>query len=313
MERKAFGALIRSLRLEHQDVVKGQIRRWSRQRLSEETEREGPVILSDVAIGKIERGERHHLLPAELVALARALHLTAAERRHFLRAASGVSIRDEMANDPFAAPQRLDELRGLMEPLRVPWLIHDQYGDVICASSIELALLRVEESRFALYRDRPAVFNIMRALFDPEIGLRRMLGGDETQWRRIQIENVLYFRALVLDYRGEMYTRAVMAELRALPEFSAIWEQAYKWERDFFGLPTVYHYDHPDWGTLHYIAHRTVVETPAGPLVAVVYLPQDVGTADVFVKLHRTVAKRTCRRLAPWPAKPGTARLIIDS
>ncbi len=307
MEWQAFGAIVRSLRLEHHGLVNGRVRRWSRVRLSKETEKVGPVALSDVAIGKIERGERNHLSPAELLALAGALHLTTAERHRFFLVASGVSPHDEIASDHLTAPQRLDKLLRMLKPLPMPWFVYDQYGDVVCAGRLALALFGIGSGEIAAGHGGAAMFNIMRALFDLAIGLQQLLGQHELAWRRVLLANVLYFRALLLPYRGEPYAQTVLADLRTLPGFPEVWEEAYARETDFFGLPPEYRYDHPDWGMLHYVAQRTLISTPAGLLVAVVYLPGDEVTADAFAALHRSSPDGVCRRLAPWPEKPEPA------
>ncbi len=307
MNWKAFGAINRSLRLEHHDLVHDQFRSWSRQRLSAETGKAGPVALSADAIGKIERGERRHLRPEELTALAKALHLTTAEVERFTWAANGVPARTVAPGDRLTAGQRLDRLLRLLTTLSMPWFVYDQYGDVVCASRSALVLFRIEPEKMVAGHGGAATFNIMRALFDPAIGLQQLFGRHELAWRRVLLGNVLYFRALLLPYRGETYTRAVLADLRTLPGFSEVWAEAYKRETDFFGLPPEYRYDHPDWGALHYTAQRTLITTPAGPLVAVVYLPVDAATTKALAALHRSLPEDSCRCLAPWPEKPGPA------
>ncbi len=307
MEWQAFGAILRSLRLEHHDLVHDWFRGWSRQRLSAGTDKAGPVALFADAIGKIERGERHHLRPEELTALATALHLTTAEVERFFWAANGVSSLAVAAGDRPTAEQRLDRLLGLLTTLSMPWFVYDQYGDVVCAGRLALALFGIGSGEIAAGHGRVATFNIMRALFDLAIGLQQLLGQHELAWRRVLLANVLYFRALLLPYRGEPYARSVLADLRTLPGFAEVWDEAYARETDFFGLPPEYRYDHPDWGALHYTAQRTLITMPAGPLVAVVYLPQDEATADAFAALHRSLPDGVCRRLAPWPEKPGPA------
>ncbi len=307
MEWQAFGAILRSLRLEHHDLVYNRFHGWSRQRLSAETEKAGPVALSADAIGKIERGERRRLQPGQLTALASALRLTTAEVERFTWAANGVPARTVAPGDRLTSQQRLDRLLGTLTPLSWPWFVYDQYGDVVCASRSALALFRIEPEKMAAGHGGAATFNIMRALFDPAIGLQQLLGQHELAWRRVLLANVLYFRALLLPYRGEPYARAVLADLRTLPGFAEVWDKAYARETDFFGLPPEYHYDHPDLGALHYTAQRTLITTPAGPLVAVVYLPRDAATTEALATLHRSLPDGTCRRLAPWPEKPGPA------
>ncbi len=307
MNWKAFGAINRSLRLEHHDLVDGQFRSWSRRRLSRETGAVGLVALPAAAIGKIERGERRRLRPEELTALARALHLTTAEVERFFWAANGVSSHAATADDRLTAEQRLDRLLRLLTPLSLPWFVYDQYGDVVCAGRLALALFGIGSGEIAAGHGRVATFNIMRALFDPAIGLQQLLGRHEQSWRRALMANVLYFRALLLPYRGEPCARSVLADLRTLPGFPEVWEEAYARETDFFGLPPEYRYNHPDWRTLRYTAQRTLITTPVGPLVAVVYLPVDAATTSALAALSRTPPDGACRCLAPWPEKPGPA------
>lgn len=52
---------------------------------------------------------------------------------------------------------------------------------------------------------------------------------------------------------------------------------------------------------------RMLITTPAGPLVVVVYVPQDDATADALAALHRSLPEEACRRLAPWPDTPEPA------
>lgn len=125
MNRVEFGQLVAALRKEHLDEDGN---RWTQDKLGRETG------LGEVAIGKIERGERANFDEGTLLKLADALQLTSMERKEFFLAASGIDSK-HIARESAKPRATLDDLLQTMEGLQLPAFIDDSYSDVVAANS----------------------------------------------------------------------------------------------------------------------------------------------------------------------------------
>lgn len=297
MDKKEFGELVRALREDHLDE---NLHTWTREKLSEETGQGDNLPLKVDVIGKIERGERQYLAPEELVSLADALKLTTMERQAFFDASTGIE-RYEIGRKQTPPEAALQKLLVDLRDIRLPFFIVDAYADAIAMNTMLLSFLNLPQSVVEQASKHPIGFNILRIIFDPDIGYRELVG--RKVWDEIATYNILLFRGTTIPYRSTPYFKHLINHLRKMGNFRWRWEEIYWQEGDYTGGGLKYSFNHPDWGQVNYLAVESRVLTTVGTLTLVVYTPTDVHTSQAFAQLAAVPGNLDQQKLANWPQK----------
>ena len=294
MNRKDFGQLVATLR---QDLG------WTQFKLAEVAEIDEPVI------SQIERGVKRFLNPELLFNLANALQLTSLERREFIIAASGLDeqkiVRQASANvktDVFDFKKVLERLIGLTESIRFPAFLTDVYGDVLAANLPMVAFYAVPTDILENLSQVPGGYNIIRANFGRELLARNRFVDN---WDSYALSSMRAFRVNSLRYRAKPYFKYLMNAFRnpaEYPLFERFWNLVSSTEQDKDTNVDHFSYNHPDYGSLNYLATSMYAMTSYGELFIVQNIPLDENTEQVFTQL-RLDTGRGVVRLAPWPQK----------
>lgn len=294
MNRKDFGQLVATLR---QDLG------WTQFKLAEVAEIDEPVI------SQIERGVKRFLNPELLFNLANALQLTSLERREFIIAASGLDeqkiVRQASANvktDVFDFKKVLERLIGLTESIRFPAFLTDVYGDVLAANLSMVAFYAVPTDILENLSQVPGGYNIIRANFGRELLARNRFVDN---WDSYALSSMRAFRVNSLRYRAKPYFKYLMNAFRnpaEYPLFERFWNLVSSTEQDKDTNVDHFSYNHPDYGSLNYLATSMYAMTSYGELFIVQNIPLDENTEQVFTQL-RLDTGRGVVRLAPWPQK----------
>lgn len=190
---KIFGKIVQSLR-KQQSNKRGKIDIS----VAELAERTGKKLPAQV-IANIETGRKKYLQDDELDVLAQALRLSPFERREFFYAAiAHESTLEEQTNSPVIEKDSIAKLLNLSIPAGVV----DGYGDYVAGNNLMTSIYRIPPEAIAIYRRKPAGFNMMTIVFEY---LHPLGAFDEQRWEQIAYENIMLFRRLTLRYRHEPY------------------------------------------------------------------------------------------------------------
>jgi transcriptional regulator with XRE-family HTH domain len=205
-------------------------------------------------LAKLEQGQAHAVSADVLASLARALHLSDAERTHlFALAGYRVPGTDVSAQVTTALQTLLDEL----EPN--PAYLLDRCWNIVGWNDAEARLF----PKLTTY-DEP---NLLELVFlDDDLG--RLMADHEEELVRL----VAQFRLHRTDWPDDPAIEAVVARLKAAsPTFAELWEA-----NDVSPFATMRRvFDRPDIGRVAYDHHRLAVLDQPG-MQLVVYMP----TAD---------------------------------
>ncbi|MFZ2360587.1 MAG: helix-turn-helix domain-containing protein [Anaerolineae bacterium] len=285
---KSFGRVAAVLRAERRDEDGLP---WTQERLGEATG------LGVHIIQKIEQGKRAP--DPDLVArLGVALQLTLWERRELAVLALGDPPTRPPA-EPGAGERERRRQLDLLASLSLPAFLYDDFGDLVAANTRATWLVGL--SRETLEADaswRHARFHTMRVVCDPVLGYASRSGAG---WKQTALRQILFFRRVSLKRRAEPAMADRLQELRRLPQFRRLWDEAIHvsgWPEP--GL-IEYAHEHPVTGQpLRYLGAPTVQPTPWGELVLGMFVPLEAATAAAFADLVR---ENEAVRLADW-SKP---------
>lgn len=229
-------------------------------------------------IGKIEQG-KHIPDPDRVRKLARALSLTTWEYREL--ALLAMDAHSPIAALAPASQPILQKQLDVLAQIQMPAFLHDDRGDLIAANEAILRLTGLTPAAFQI-NDRwtYARFNGMRVIFDPAFGYEQLLG---ESWRAAALAQMQLFRRLSLKHRGEVYMEGILRELRSLPRFRALWQEA-SLTKDWQGNGCIdyAHHSHAAQQMLHYLGAPMIHATPYGELVLAAFVPLDATTAQIF-------------------------------
>lgn len=288
MDRKQFGMLVMSLRREQIDH---QMRRWTQRTLGEKTGL-GPRIIAE-----IEQGRRHPD-PEIVVRLADAFQFNLGERHEFFMVASGVGDQ-ALALDDGAPQDALDIVLRAMQQSTLPAFIHDDYGDLIATNGAIENLTHLSRQQFeSSDRFASGRFSTMRAIFDPDLGYQRLLGG---HWPGIALQQIRLFRRISLKHRATPHMIAILEELDRLASFRTYWGEAGRaGPAPDSSIVSYEHLHRTDSQLLRYIGVPAAYRTAWGILFLALFIPQDVGTHELFTRLYQQTPTST-ERYADWP------------
>lgn len=283
---KSFGRVAAVLRAERRDEDGLP---WTQERLGEATG------LGVHIIQKIEQGKRAP--DPDLVArLGVALQLTLWERRELAVLALGDPPTRPPA-EPGAGERERRRQLDLLASLSLPAFLYDDFGDLVAANTRATWLVGL--SRETLEADaswRHARFHTMRVVCDPVLGYASRLGAG---WKQTALRQILFFRRVSLKRRAEPAMADRLQELRRLPQFRRLWDEANQ-VRDWPEPSLIeYAHKHPVTGQpLRYLGAPTVQPTPWGELVLGMFVPLTAETAVAFASLAQENHVVT---LADWP------------
>ena len=251
-------------------------------------------------IGKIERGERQYLSPNELVSLADALKLTTMERQGFFDASTGIN-RYQIGRSQTPPESILQKLLADIHDIRLPFFIVDAYADAIAMNTMLLSFLNLPQAMVEKAYKHPIGFNILRIIFDPDIGYQELVG--RKIWEAVATYNILLFRGNTILYRSTPYFKHLISHLRKMGNFRWRWEEIYWQEEDYTGGGLKYSFNHPEWGPVNYLAVESRILTSVGSLTLVIYMPTDAHTSQAFAELAAVPGNLVQQILATWPQK----------
>lgn len=287
-----FGHLLAALRREHTDE---QGHHWTQRQLAE------LANMSEVAIGKIERGERV-VRSDELAALADALMLTTNERMEFFLAAVG-NNQHHRGNAPQSASAVLESMITRMEGMRLPAFILDAYCDVLAANAITTCLFNLTPNQIAsMYNATPIQANMLRFVFSPEFDYRSVM---RDHWHAYLFRNMMNFRTMTLRYRATPYFSYLFRELDKWSLFQEYWQiTKFKLHDYFTDYEEIHLYTpHPYGQHLAFFSSNFRALTSHGELYFCTYIPQNVETHRAFEWMSDRCGA-TVYRLGYWPDKP---------
>jgi transcriptional regulator with XRE-family HTH domain len=290
MNRKEFGKLLAVLRKQHRDAHDNI---FTQARLAEETG------LSEIVIGKIERGTKQNLDPDILLKLASALRLTIQERKEFLLAASCVDER-QLYQEEYLIQQALSSLVSILEQLRTPAYISNCFGDLICVNPLALAVYHLPLHVLQHSPShQPARFNFMRLLFAPEFEDQRKRMG--TTWAAFAHQTVLLLRVSSFRFQAHPYFRQeLLPELNTFPLFRQFWQTPRTEEDLLFTNFNWLSIAHPEWGPLQFVSSPLLATTPLGDLILNTFHPLGLETLTTCLKIAETTGVGAIY-LSSWP------------
>lgn len=298
MDHKAFGKLVSALR---RAQLNEDGERFTQVMLAEKARELDPATpLTELLIGKIERGERAVLDRQVLLGLIEVLKLTLGERQVFLQLASGLENADlyPIDGDPMAllctALQRVADIQ-------LPAVLMDQYLDVIAINALVLPFYQVSMQTLQKRSGEPAPFNLLSMIFSD--GFKHMREQmPRRQWHEFAVGNVFYFRRTTLPYRMTDYFQHLFEHLWRNRDFRWFWEQVYYEEpRSFLGGEQ-FETRIIGRGSLRFLTAPLVQLTPFGNFELITHIPRDGTTAD-FIHELRQECPATVYQLASWPHK----------
>ena len=284
-----FGLLVKALRHNRVDNYGN---RWTRESLSEN------IHLTPNQLGRLERGDRKYLDTQTLQLLAKSLNLTNLEQKEFFYAAVGLT--DEELHSQVDPESQLNNLVGIIESLRVPAFITDNYSDIVAASESILNLYQITPAIIDFNGELPAGFNCLYYTYFSGMRFKEIVGA--THWRKSADRTMLLFRRSTLRYRHTDYFNYILKAVLKDKQFDVDWYSSHRFIDHSDITYGRFKYEHPCYGPLSYIATETLISTVRGDLYLIIYNPADDVTFTTFTKLLNTNENKT-RRLAPWPEK----------
>ncbi|MCB0117230.1 MAG: hypothetical protein KDD84_24190, partial [Caldilineaceae bacterium] len=298
MDHKTFGKLVAALR-RAQFNEDGE--RFTQAMLADKARELDPSTpLTDLLIGKIERGERAILDRAVLLSLIAALDLTLGERQVFLQLASGLENADlyPIRGDATAI---LETATRRVAELQLPALLLDQYLDVIAVNALVLPFYQVSILDLQKRAGEPAAFNLLSLIFsDGFAHMREQM--PRQQWHAFAVGNVIYFRRTTMPYRMTAYFQYLFERLWRSRDFRWFWEQVHYEDHLSFVGGEVFEMGDAVGGALRFLTAPLVQLTPFGNLEIITHIPRNEATAD-YVHALRQDRPSTVYPLASWPHK----------
>ena len=298
MVRKEFGSLVAALRKEQYDEGGERLTQANLARLCQQLDPLSP--LSDVVIGKIERGERVNLDEQTLLNLADALKLTIGERRVFFLLATGLDhpqIYPSLEDDTAVLTQAL----ALLESIRLPALLLDRYLDIIAVNSLLLPMYQLSPATMHQRAQKPGGTNLLDFIFSADFATMRQQMPPQV-WHRFAVGNVIYFRRVSLPYRMTSYFSMLLRHLRRNREFRWFWEQVFYEDKMYFVGGESFQMGSTETGHYHFLTAPLVTVTPYGNLEILVHIPRNRETAVAFCEMEEGVGTAV-HQLSSWPEK----------
>lgn len=295
MKSKDFGKLIVAVRKQRTDED-GKV--LTQVKLAQE------INLSKEIVGSIERGGKANLNSDILLALAKALELTNAERKEFFIAASGIENESIPQDDPPEVV--LGELLRIMEQIHLPSFIMDSFGDIV---AINPAALKMYNTDLSVFQDshvkpaiRPVKWSTMRFVFSPEFDSQRKMMGES--WLQFAHSTMAIFRARSFRYRAHPYFRYIFPKLnKEFRLFRSYWQVAPFQEYKQFADNTFLSMRYPGVGAIHTVSSSITAITMHGELLLYSFIPLSLETAEAFLGIIKQEGTRA-QLVAPWPDKP---------
>ena len=284
-----FGLLVKALR---HNRVDNNGNRWTRESLSEN------IHLTPNQLGRLERGDRKYLDTQTLQLLAKSLNLTNLEQKEFLFAAVGLT--EEELHSQVEPETQFNDLIGVMENLRVPSFIIDNYSDIVAASESILNLYQITPAIIDSVGKIPAGFNHVYYTYFSGLRFKEIIGA--SHWRKSADRAVLLFRRTTLRFRHTDYFNYLLKALLKDKQFDVDWYSSHRFLDNRDITYAYFEYEHPCYGPLSYIATETLLNTARGDLYLIIYNPANAVTSTIFTELLNKYENKT-RRLAPWPEK----------
>lgn len=286
-----FGHLLAALRREHTDEQGDYL---TQRQLAQATN------MSEVAIGKIERGERV-VHSNELAALANALKLTTNERVEFYLAA--VSGHHHLVHTADNATSAFENMLTRMEGMRLPAFILDAYCDVLAANAITTRLFNLTPTQIESMKDTaPIQSNMLRFVFSPEFDYQLVM---REYWHGYLFRNMMNFRTMTLRYRATNYFSYLSRELNKWPLFQKYWQRTKLQMHDYFtDYEEIHLYTpHPYGQHLVFFSSNFRALTAHGELYLCTYIPQNLETHRAFEWMAEQCGTKV-HCLGDWPDKP---------
>ena len=283
-----FGLLVKELRKNNPNSPGKTL---SREELSSR------IHLTPEQLGRLERGERKYLDPADLQLLAEAFNLTSLERKEFYYAALGLTDEHVLPEDN--PENKLSHALSTLANVKTPAYIIDVYADIIAANEGIYKLYQFTEEVVDHLRKLPAGLNLLNLLYSPWLNFKEVLG---SCWKESAMMAILEFRRTSLRYRHTPYFKQLLHHLLKEKQFCIDWYTSYRYEKYYDTTYQYFSLIHPECGPLSYLATETVINTKKGDLYLIVYNPSDEETRETFEKTTKP-HKNPVRRLAPWPGK----------
>lgn len=287
-----FGHLLAALRREHTDEQGNYL---TQRQLAQSAN------MSEVAIGKIERGERV-ARAGELAALADALKLTINERMEFYLAAVSGNQRHRVHSSQQASSV-LESMISRMEGIRLPAFILDAYCDVLAANAMTTSLFNLTPSQIAsMHNAAPIQSNMLRFVFSPEFDYRPVM---REYWHGYLFRNMMNFRTMTLRYRATPYFSYLFRELNKWPLFQEYWQITKLTVHDYStDYEEIHLYTpHPYEQRLTFFSSNFRALTAAGELYFCTYIPQNAETHHAFAWIGEQYGTKVYR-MGYWPNKP---------
>lgn len=294
MDRKQFGQLIAALRREQRDE---QDREYTQATLAK------LVGVSEQVIGKLERGRKVTYEPNLLLNLAKTFRLSSRERREFFLAAVDLDS-SSIPRTTCTTEEILKDLMRILHETALPAILVDGYDDVVASNRLALALFDFTEDLRQEANHLAGGFNVMRVVFSRKSRYRETLAKE----RRDQYiaQNVQFFKAITLPHRDSPYFKYLITSFKKdhdMRLFNAYYAASSDDDdADFYVENEPMYLDHPQWGEIRCYSPALSVVTAAGNLYLLTYVPTDLHTLQVFVKLAEK-CELGAIRLASWPQK----------
>ena len=290
MEHETFGKIVAALRKEQIDFATG--RRWSQQKLAEETG------LTKRIVSKIERGRQARLEGEILQELARAFELTSLERREFFALASQSADRAVVRAD-LDHREVFERAWASLNALGLPAFLMDTYANVVGVNREMIAFHGCNMAQINAAKASAEGVNLLGLLFAPDAPLRRVLGNG---WHSIALTVMRQWRAMTIRYRHTEQFQQLYSALAAFPDFPIFWSASRERLQDVNSRLRSHVYTHRVHGPVGYTVFTDVSLSDHGDLYLSTYVPQDLGTIQLFQQLAGT--NHPALPLASWPNSP---------
>jgi hypothetical protein len=285
--KKAFAALVRRLREEHE---------WSQRQLDR---------ISNIpwrTIFDIEHGDKANLDYRTVSILCEAFKLSGQDRREFFLTAG---LKPDVEQD---VSDWSSVVKTFYADMKFPAFVIDTAFYIASANTYMAAILGLT---FEQFLDKHRLYNgvhILHFLFDADFRSRDLYG---EHWAVYATLNTYLFRQVAENHLHEVRYQRTVSQLRGMEDFNRIWEASNQ-SMSLPGAPYSITLHHALYGTLQYWHSQPVMpDAFFEQFRTVFYSPADAATEMAFNRMREDVPYAAYR--FPSDIQHGSLESILDA
>lgn len=281
MNRKNFGLLVESLRVERFD---SDGKHWTRDHLAEISG------LSYKIIENIEYGKKSKITEDELSMLAKAFQLSTMEKREFFIGALDLEENTINADYPNAIEIFENKIMPIIQDIGFPTMLINRFYDIIAVNSLISTIYGIDpHGALMSVTTEKIIPNIMTILVENPV-IKETIN-DEQLKNYIRV-NLKHFKTATLRYRYEPQYKKLFNKLMGNKLFREVWEESLFYSELHNQNAETMSFHHPKLGPLSFITKETTFITNLNELFLIVYIPLTKNTQEVFASIEKQINNR---------------------